>query len=230
MSSPSPHFVVVGADKGGVGKTMVARTLADYFRAHGATVRSFDGEYLARHPVTKEVCGTFARFCAGTKVININEPDDQMKVFDGLGDAQVTLLDLPAGALSTTLETLRMLGFFGGIDDGSLRLSVVHVIGSNKASFDEIDTTREAVAGANYVTVLNSTNRSKFDGLPASVVSPVRIGLLNEAAAAAVDMSNKGFAEFCGDVAKESRTMRGYVNAWLRECFKEFDGKELNAL
>ena len=36
-----PTVVVVGADKGGVGKTTVSRTLLDYFTAHHVATRGF---------------------------------------------------------------------------------------------------------------------------------------------------------------------------------------------
>jgi MinD superfamily P-loop ATPase len=39
-----PTVIVVGADKGGVGKTTVARTLLDYFTAHHLPTRAFDTE------------------------------------------------------------------------------------------------------------------------------------------------------------------------------------------
>jgi len=37
-----PAVILVGADKGGVGKTTVARTLLDYFTAHQVPTRAFD--------------------------------------------------------------------------------------------------------------------------------------------------------------------------------------------
>ena len=39
-----PALILVGADKGGVGKTTVARTLLDYFTAHHVPTRAFDTE------------------------------------------------------------------------------------------------------------------------------------------------------------------------------------------
>ena len=39
-----PAVIIVGADKGGVGKTTVARTLLDYFGAHQTPTRAFDTE------------------------------------------------------------------------------------------------------------------------------------------------------------------------------------------
>ena len=39
-----PAVILVGADKGGVGKTTVARALLDYFIAHNIPTRAFDTE------------------------------------------------------------------------------------------------------------------------------------------------------------------------------------------
>ncbi len=39
-----PAVILVRADKGGVGKTTVARTLLDYFAAHHTPVRALDTE------------------------------------------------------------------------------------------------------------------------------------------------------------------------------------------
>ena len=40
----TPTVVLVGADKGGVGKTIVARTLLDYLEAKKVPARAFDTE------------------------------------------------------------------------------------------------------------------------------------------------------------------------------------------
>ena len=39
-----PAVVLIGADKGGVGKTTVARTLLDYFAERRVRARAFDTE------------------------------------------------------------------------------------------------------------------------------------------------------------------------------------------
>ena len=51
-----PTVIVVGADKGGVGKTTVSRTLLDYFTAHHVPTRAFD---------TESPKGTLKRFHPG---------------------------------------------------------------------------------------------------------------------------------------------------------------------
>jgi hypothetical protein len=100
---------------------------------------------------------------------------------------------------------------------------------SNKASFDEIEAVRAAVDGADYHTVLNSTNRSKFDGLPASVKDPIRVPLLEERTAADVDMQSVGFSAYYANL-DNGMVKRGYVNSWLKPVFAEYDRKKLNAL
>ena len=49
-SMAKPVVIVVGADKGGVGKTTVSRTLLDYFSANNVPTRAFDTVIAARHP------------------------------------------------------------------------------------------------------------------------------------------------------------------------------------
>src|ERR1700752_3011840 len=181
----APHVVIIGADKGGVGKTTISRTFMDYFQSHGISVRARDTE----HPQ-----GVLQRFHPDkTKIVNLEESDDQVEVFDNLRDAQVTLIDIRAGLLSKTLATLSEIGFLAGAKDGRIKISVVHVIGSNKASFDEIEATANAVEGARHFVLLNHMNKSKFMGLPASVRDPIVVPMLNELAADTVDRLGIGF-------------------------------------
>src|SRR5665647_719985 len=91
-----PAVVLVGADKGGVGKTTVARTLLDYFAAHQTPTRAFD---------TESPRGTLKRFHPKvTEVVDVTSIPDQMKIFDTLGNAEarVTVIDVRAGLLSPT--------------------------------------------------------------------------------------------------------------------------------
>src|SRR6201747_3338414 len=83
-----PVVIVVGADKGGVGKTTVSRTLLDYFSANNVPTRAFD---------TESPKGTLKRFHPEvTEVVDMHATSDQMKIFDTLSgtDAQVTIIDI----------------------------------------------------------------------------------------------------------------------------------------
>src|SRR5258708_28574094 len=79
----TPTVIIVGADKGGVGKTTVARTLLDYFTAHQIPARAFD---------TEAPKGTLKRFHPDTTdIVDINLVPDQMKIFDTLNSAQAAV-------------------------------------------------------------------------------------------------------------------------------------------
>ena len=96
-----PAVVLIGASKGGVGKTTVARTLLDYFADRRVSARALDTE------VPK---GTLKRFHPDvTDIVDINHVPDQMRIFDTVNstDASVSLIDVRAGLLSPTLQALR---------------------------------------------------------------------------------------------------------------------------
>ena len=100
-----PVVIVVGADKGGVGKTTVARTLLDYFSANNVATRAFD---------TENPRGTLKRFHPdATEIVDMTATSDQMKIFDTLNSAtpSVTVIDVRAGLLSPSLVALRDIGF-----------------------------------------------------------------------------------------------------------------------
>src|SRR5438874_2034123 len=98
-----PAVLIVGADKGGVGKTTVSRTLLDYFAAHQIPTRAFD---------TEAPKGTLKRFYPdASEIVDMNLVPDQMKIFDTLSasHASVTVIDVRAGLLSPTLQSLRAI-------------------------------------------------------------------------------------------------------------------------
>src|SRR5271166_5566372 len=125
-----PAVIVVGADKGGVGKTTVSRTLLDYFTANNVPTRAFD---------TEAPRGTLKRFHPDvTEVVDITQVPDQMQIFDTLSDSTVTLIDVRAGLLSPTLTALRDIGFIEAARKGQITFSVFHILGPSIASLDEI--------------------------------------------------------------------------------------------
>ena len=221
----SPHVIIVGADKGGVGKTTISRTLVDYYQARGISHRAFD---------TETPSGVLKRFHSGvTKVVDLTGSDGQMQVFDTLRETQVTIIDIRAGLLSETLKTLSEIGFLNGVKEGRLRISVLHVIGSSQASFDEIAAMASLVEGAKHHLVVNHINDSKFPGLTDDLkrvgAGLVEIGQLNALAADTVDRLGVGFDVFAAN-PDYSEVLRGYVRAWLRRTFASYDGAALNAL
>jgi hypothetical protein len=151
-----PAVVLIGADKGGVGKTTVARTLLDYFSAHQVCARAFDTEVPR---------GTLKRFRpAVTDIVDISLVPDQMKTFDTLNaaDASVTLIDIRSGLMSPTLRALRDVGFIDAAKKGELTFTVFHILGPSIASLDEIAETAAYLGDAKYFMVKNFINNTHF--------------------------------------------------------------------
>src|ERR1700760_3935187 len=151
-----PAVVVVGADKGGVGKTTVSRTLLDYFSANNVQTRAFD---------TESPRGTLKRFHPDiTEIVDMTTTSDQMKILDTLNAVapSVPVIDVRAGLLSPALAWLRATGFLDAAKSGHLTFAVFHILGPSIASLDEIAETAKFMAGAKYFLVKNFINDTQF--------------------------------------------------------------------
>ena len=232
-----PAVILVGADKGGVGKTTVARTLLDYFGAHQTPTRAFD---------TESPRGTLKRFHPTiTEVVDVTQIPDQMKIFDTLGsaEAKVTVIDIRAGLLSSTLQALNDIGFIDSAKKGQITFAVFHILGPSIASLEEIAETSKFVGDASYFLVKNHINNTNFfEWDPATYDSyfkkikraeEITIPKLNEMACEQVEVAGVPYVSFVankngkGDAANYSFVLRGYVRHWLGNVWGEFDRVKL---
>jgi hypothetical protein len=228
-----PTVVLIGADKGGVGKTTVARTLLDYFNVHQVRARAFDTEVPR---------GTLRRFHPDmTDLVDINLVPDQMKIFDTLhsADASVTLIDVRAGLMSPTLRALRDIGFIDAARKGQLTFVVFHILGPSIASLDEIAETAAYLGDAKYFMVKNFINNTHFfewdEATHSSYFKRIKdaveitIPKLSEMATEQVELASVPYATFIankkqnGDPASYSFVLRGYVRHWLGNVWAEYD-------
>jgi hypothetical protein len=233
-----PAVILVGADKGGVGKTTVSRALLDYFIAHNIPTRAFD---------TEAPRGTLKRFHPDvTEIVDISSTTDQMKIFDTLSstDAQITVIDIRAGLLSPTLRALNDIGFLDAARKGQLTFAVFHILGPSVASLDEIAETSTYTSDAHYFLVKNFINNTTFfEWNPATYNSyfkrvrgahEITIPKLNEMACEQVELASVPYVSFVanknqlGDTANYSFVLRGYVRHWLGNVWGEFDRVKLN--
>jgi hypothetical protein len=220
-----PHLIIVGADKGGVGKTTLSRTLMDFFRAREIDHRSFDSQAPT---------GVLKRFFPDkTEVVDLTKSDGQMRVFDTLKERPITLVDLQAGLLTPVLKTLSEIGFLDNVKGGKIRISVLHVLGSTQASFDEIKAMAELVEGAKHYLVTNHINDTNFinlsEGMKKIGDGLVDIAKLDEMAAEAVDTAGVSFTDF-GANEGNSPVLAGKVRNWLGRVFKQYDSLKLAEL
>jgi hypothetical protein len=233
-----PTVILVGADKGGVGKTTVTRALLDYFLAHNIPTRAFD---------TESPRGTLKRFFPDiTEVVDMTAVPDQMKIFDTLGgpDGRVTVIDIRAGLLSTTLRSLRDIGFIEATKKAQITFAVFHILGPSLTSLDEIGEVAGYAADGHYFLVKNFINNTSFfEWEPSTYQGYFRktrnaveltIPKLDEMACEQVELASIPYFTFVsnrtakGEQAQYSFVLRGYVRHWLGHVWGEFDRIKLN--
>jgi hypothetical protein len=231
-----PTVILVGADKGGVGKTTLARTLLDYLSRKNVLARCFDTEWPR---------GTLKRFYpATTEVIDMSNVAHQMKLLDTLETAnlKVSVVDLKAGNLSMVLDIFERIGVLDAAKSGKFTLGLFHVVGPAIASLEEIGEIAKYLQGTDYVIAKNFINETSFfewdektykkyfsHAGAAEIVLPK----LNEMAYEQVDLSGVTFKDFIdnktadGSAGNFSFVLRGYVRRWCYEIDQEFERLKL---
>jgi hypothetical protein len=228
-----PVVILVGADKGGVGKTTISRTLLDYLVARNTPTRAFDSEFPR---------GALKRFHPKvTEVIDLETAADQIKVIDTLAtsDVKVSIVDVRAGLLSDTLKTLIEVGFFDLVKAGEFNFILFHVIGPSIASLEEIAEIGPYTKGHDYLLLKNFINETSFfEWNPelqkqyfnlAKEAVEVTIPKLNEMAFEQAELAGVPFSTFIanrtadGQTANNSLVLRGYVRTWMNQIGSEYD-------
>jgi hypothetical protein len=227
-----PTLILVGADKGGVGKTTTSRALLDYFARKNVLTRAFD---------TENPRGSLHRFYpANTEIIDLGNVADQMRVLDTMETAKVpvTVVDFKAGNLSYSLDLFDRIGVLEAARNGMFTLGLVHVVGPSIASLDEIGEIAKYLTGVEYVLARNAINETNFfewdDATYRKYFSQINksheihIPKLNEMAYEQVDVAGVTFKDFIdnrgadGSQGKFSFVLRGYARKWCSELDEQF--------
>ena len=232
-----PTLILVGADKGGVGKTTLARALMDFFERKNILTRAFD---------TENPRGTLKRFYpANTEIVDFANVADQMRILDTMETANVnvSIVDLKAGNLSLVLDTFDKIGALEAARNGEFNLGLFHVVGSAVASLDEIAEISKYTEGLNYVLArnfINDTNFFEWDEKTykkyfASIPEAREIDVpkLNEMAYEQLDLAGVTYKDFidnktaAGDPGNFSFVLRGYTRKWIEDLDAELQHLDL---
>lgn len=235
-----PLCIMVGADKGGVGKTTVARVLTDYLEANQFNEYDvFD---------TESPTGVMKRFKSEkTQIVDLTQVSDQMRVFDSLDKRPITLIDVRAGLLTPTLKTLGDVGLLDMVTSNQVSLLVLHVLGPSIASLDEIEKTAKTIPGASHFLVKNHLNATEFfkwdedtyrRAFGAARSGIIEVPQLTELAVENVEYHGCTFTQFISNKKPDnspaepsySFVLRGKVKTWLKEVFANFDRANLNGI
>jgi len=126
------HIHFVGGEKGGVGKSVVARLLAQWFIDRELPFAAVDGD--SSH-------GALVRMYADySQPVNLSDQESADQIVDrALGADRRVLIDMPAQSVRSLWHWLSEANVFGFAREAGIRMSFWHVTDGGFASVGEID-------------------------------------------------------------------------------------------
>jgi hypothetical protein len=223
------HIHFIGGEKGGVGKSLVARILAQYFidheraflgfdtdRSHGALMR-FYADYAS--PVLVD------RFESLDAILEAASADPQRSI----------LVDLAAQTQDALTQWMDESGLIELSSELGVALTYWHVMDSGRDSADLLKKLLDRFGSRlNYVLVQNQIRGEHFDILEASGEKQRALGLharvinikrLHEASMIKIDSHSSSFwaATQRADEHALGILERQRVKMWLRHAYSEID-------
>lgn len=224
-NSSKPRLILTHGEKGGVGKTTVARVIADFLNARDIEFRAFDaegplGQLLRFHPNE-------------TAPVDVSDAASVAPVLDYLmdgGGKPVALVDLGARSGADVKSWLYRGGALEEAEADRLGITVVYVLGG---AVDSVGHLKECFAAlgrdADYIIVKNLGVAPKFEiydqskireELQAIGARETTFPALDPAVYQSVDRASVSFTAFSENQGGNfGFTERRYCRTWLRECF-----------
>ena len=227
----------IGGEKGGVGKSVVARVLAQYFIDKKQPLTGFD---------TDRSHTTFTRFYqdyASPVIVDSYESLDAIAaafeaVQDGAG--QSVIVDLAAQTAAPVARWIGDSDLFAVMAELGVAVNFWHIADAGKDSVDLLERLLETYgAGPNYFVLKNQGRGTDFSQLEKSAAMEkalqlgarvLTLGLLQEASMRKIDRQN---ASFWAALNRPSGTdslgllERQRVKNWLRKTYETFDAVPL---
>ncbi|QDL54034.1 mobilization protein [Rhodoferax aquaticus] len=233
---PSINFI--GGEKGGVGKSVVARVLAQYFIDKGRGFTGFD---------TDRSHTSFARFYAdfaAPVVVDSYEGLDLIAaVFEeepATGKLPNVIVDLAAQTAAPLARWVKDSDLVSLMASMGVTVNLWHVADAGKDSVDLLDRLVGTYgAGPNYIVVKNMGRGSDFSQLDASAALKKALALgghvielaqLHEASMRKIDRQNASFwAAITHKGGEDTLGMleRQRVKTWLKNCYSTLDALPL---
>lgn len=227
VTAAKPRLILTHGEKGGVGKTTVARLVADFLASREASFRAFDAEGAA---------GQLLRFHpAQTSAVEVDKASAIAPVLDFLMDGnpkRLALVDLGARSGEDLRDWLYKGGALEEVENGHLGITVVYVLGGAVDSVGHLKECFGALgADVDYVIVKNFGVAARFDvydgsnirqDLLAAGAKEISIPTLDGTVYQSVDKASVPFSTFC-EGTEAGYTERRYCRTWLRECFAALD-------
>jgi hypothetical protein len=225
-------YILVGADKGGVGKTTLSRTIIEYFTALNLPLTAFD---------TESPNGALIRYHSSvTHIVDVFSTIDQRRIFEPtLSAPPFVLVDFRAGSFLQTLSTLEQIGVLSRAESGEFEIVLMHLVAPTIVSLQEQIEVREFKKTCRHFVVQSFAGKSAFFEDRKDIVHDyigdipleqrLQVPTLNQMAFEAVDVMGTTFFDFATsedpnvNSPQHSLVLRGYTQSWLATIWDEFD-------
>jgi len=246
------RFVMTISDKGGSGKSVTARLLADYYRANNVNVMLIDGDgevgqLLKGYGQRDETGRLLSQQTPGIGVLHFalhGSKSDREKIATVLDHgADLVLCDFPAAGLTVLEQSNDAFGFLDDIKAEGYRPVFVNPITPFAASMRTVKRmTTIGGADSDYIVFRNEmfTEGQEdwivWDGSEDGVIRPssgkktladvggyeLDLPRLRSGAMALIDEFNLTYADACTDT-RMPRYHRKYAQIWRKACHDRFD-------
>ena len=227
----------IGGEKGGVGKSVAARVLAQYFIDKGRPFVGFD---------TDRSHTSFTRFYAGYAspvIVDSFEGLDRIAgVFEEAPKAVPTsaIVDLAAQTAAPLSRWIRDSDLLSLLAEMGVTVNFWHLCDSGKDSVDLLDRLLNSYgAGPNYIVVRNLGRGSDFALLDDSAAlkkaqalggQVINLGQLHESSMRKIDQQNASFWAAIhnkDDPSAMGMLERQRIKTWLKNTYATFDALPL---
>jgi hypothetical protein len=148
------HIHFIGGEKGGVGKSVVARLLAQWFIDRSLPFAGVDGD-LSHGALVR----SYSDF---SQAVDLSDPNSADQIIDrALGADRRVLIDLPAQSIRTLWAWLEGASVLSFAKEMGIRLSFWHVSDGGFASVGEIEKALELFGDQLEHKVVKNHGRSK---------------------------------------------------------------------
>ncbi len=244
------RFVMVLTDKGGTGKSIMARAIADRYARDGIKALLVDGDgevgQLYQHYCKLDSNGHPTTQKAGDGVMTLRmtgeekERDRLLAMLDY--ELPVVLVDMPAASITALEKFDAEVGFFDELQRSGYRPTLVNVLSPFQSSTRTVQRMIElADKGADYVAVVNRWfgDDEDFymwfgDGngnlpsrgramLPDFGGSEIELPKLQSGVMVAIDDKMLRFADAAADSSPLSRPQRSRLIRWMKDTDTQLD-------
>lgn len=223
----NPRLLLTHGEKGGVGKTTVARLIAEFLLSRDTSFQAFDaegptGQLLRFHP-------------DHTVSVEMDKAISLAPILDFLMDGganRLALVDLGARSGEDLKNWLYKAGALEEAEAGQLDITIIYVLGG---AIDSVGHLKDCFAALGstitYVVVKNFGVAAQFGiyenstirkELRAAGAIEIALPALEGVVYQSVDKTSLPFSAFCNSEA--GFTERRYCRTWLRECFGALEG------